>query len=89
MTLAMLGLVSSAVLSIVLLPPRPPQFGRFKHFLMILQWLLFPVTTILLGALPALDAQTRLMLGKYMGFWVTPKARKSQFTQNESSSETR
>jgi len=77
MTLAMLGLVSSAVLSIVLLPPRPPQFGRFKHFLMILQWLLFPITTILLGAIPALDAQTRLMIGRYMGFWVTPKSRRS------------
>lgn len=76
MTLAMLGLVSSAVLSIVLLPPRPPQFGRFKHFLMILQWILFPITTILLGAIPALDAQTRLMLGRYIGFWVTPKTRK-------------
>jgi len=76
MTLAMLGLVSSAILSIVLLPPRPPQFGRFKHFLMILQWILFPVTTILLGAVPALDAQTRLMFGRYMGFWVTPKTRK-------------
>src|SRR3989344_3522611 len=77
MMLAMLGLVSSAILSIVLLPPRPPQFGRFKHFFMILQWLLFPVTTILLGAIPALDAQTRLMLGKYMGFWVTPKERRN------------
>jgi cellulose synthase/poly-beta-1,6-N-acetylglucosamine synthase-like glycosyltransferase len=76
MTLAMLGLVSSAILSIVLLPPRPPQFGRFKHFLMVLQWLLFPITTIVLGAIPALSAQTRLMLGKYMGFWVTPKTRK-------------
>jgi len=76
MTLAMLGLVSSAVLSIVLLPSRPPQFGRFKHFLMILQWILFPATTILLGAIPALDAQTRLMIGRYMGFWITPKTRK-------------
>lgn len=75
MTLAMLGLVSSAVLSIILLPPRPSQFGRFKYCLMALQWILFPVTTILLGAIPALDAQTRLMLGKYMGFWVTPKNR--------------
>lgn len=75
MTFSMLGLISSAVLSIVLLPPRPLQFGRFKYFLMIIQWLLFPATTILLGAIPALDAQTRLMLGKYMGFWVTPKSR--------------
>ncbi|MEK7138789.1 MAG: hypothetical protein AAB799_01260, partial [Patescibacteria group bacterium] len=76
MTFAMLGLMSSAVLSIILLPPRPPRFGRFRHFLMMVQWILFPVTTILLGAIPALDAQTRLMLGRYMDFWVTPKTRK-------------
>jgi len=76
MMISMIGLVSTAVLSIILLPPRPPQFGRFKYFWMVLQWLLFPVTTIGLGLLPALDAQTHLMLGKYMGFWVTPKVRK-------------
>lgn len=75
MTLAMLGLVSSAVLSIILLPPRPLKYGRFKYFWMIIQWILFPLTTIFLGALPAIDAQTRLMVGRYMGFWVTPKSR--------------
>ncbi|OGN00961.1 MAG: hypothetical protein A3B91_00580 [Candidatus Yanofskybacteria bacterium RIFCSPHIGHO2_02_FULL_41_29] len=75
MTISMIGLVSTAVLSIVLLPPRPPKFGKFKYLWMVLQWLLFPITTIGLGLLPGLEAQTRLMLGKYMGFWVTPKIR--------------
>lgn len=75
MTFAMLGLITSAVLTIFILPPRPPQYGRKKHVWMALQWILFPVTTILLGSLPGLEAQTRLMLGKYMGFWVTPKIR--------------
>lgn len=75
MSLAMVGLISSAVLSIILLPPRPPRYRRHKYILMLLQWLLFPVTTILLGAFPGLEAQTRLMFGKYMDFWVTPKER--------------
>ncbi|MBI2466055.1 MAG: glycosyltransferase family 2 protein [Candidatus Sungbacteria bacterium] len=75
MTLAMLGLVSSAVISMNLLPPRPPRYGRHKYVWMILQWALVPFTTIIFGSIPALDAQTRLMLGKYMGFWVTPKNR--------------
>lgn len=75
MTLAMLGLVSSAVLSMFILPPRPPKFGRFKYLWMVLQWIIFPASTILFGVFPGLDAQTRLMLGKYMGFWVTPKFR--------------
>lgn len=76
MTFAMVGLVTSAVLSIILLPPRPPKYGKFKYVWMFLQWILFPPITIFLGSLPSLDAQTRLMLGKYMGFWATPKMRK-------------
>ena len=75
MTFAMLGLITSAILTIFVLPPRPPQYGKKKHAWMVLQWILFPATTILLGSLPGLEAQTRLMFGKYMGFWVTPKTR--------------
>jgi len=77
LTLSTVGLVSSAILSMVLLPPKPPKFGKLKYLWMMIQWLLFPATTIFLGAIPAIDAQTRLMLGKYMGFWVTPKDRRS------------
>ena len=75
MTFAMLGLITSAILTIFVLPPRPPQYGKKKHAWMVLQWILFPATTILLGSLPGLEAQTRLMFGKYVGFWVTPKSR--------------
>ncbi len=75
MTLATVGLVTTAIFSIMILPPRPPKYGKFKYVWMLLQWILFPIITIILGALPALDAQTRLMFGKYMGFWVTPKSR--------------
>lgn len=73
--IAMLGLVASAIISMMLLPPRPPNYGRFKWVWMALQWLLFAVNFVVFGAIPALDAQTRLMFGKYMGFWVTPKKR--------------
>lgn len=77
MTLSMVGLVSSAVLSLNLLPPRPPEYGRHRYVWMALQWVLMPFTIIVFGALPGLEAQTRLMLGRYMGFWVTPKVRKA------------
>lgn len=80
MTLAMVGLVSSAIYSTILLPPRPPGHPFRKYFYMIFQWILMPITIIVFGSIPGLDAQTRLMLGKYMGFWVTTKtrAKKSQ-----------
>lgn len=74
MTLAMIGLISSAIISTLLLPPRPKKYGRYKHLVMVFQWILLPLTILIFGALPGLDAQTRLMFGRYMGFWVTPKA---------------
>ncbi len=75
LTLAMLGLIGSAYFSILLLPPRPPGYGKFKVFILFVQWLIIPITMIFFSALPALEAQTRLMLGKYLGFWPTPKWR--------------
>lgn len=73
--LAMFGLVVSSIISLSLLPPRPPEKKRFVYVVMALQWILVPFTMIVFSALPGLDAQTRLMLGRYMGFWVTPKTR--------------
>ena len=75
MTIAMIGLLVSAILSTTLLPPRPPGQPRTKIMLILLQWLLFPIVMIVFGSVPATDAQTRLMLGKYLGFWVTEKRR--------------
>lgn len=75
MTLAMVGMVLSAVISTLLLPKRPSQYGFGKTVKMILQWVFVPITIVIFGAVPGLDSQTRLMLGKYMGFLVTPKAR--------------
>lgn len=79
MMLAMVGIVSSAVSSIILLPPKPTWFKRRHYVLYLLQWLLSPLTLIIFGALPALDAQTRLMFGgkARLGFWITPKFRSS------------
>jgi len=76
MSLAMSGILVTATFSFFLLPP-PPHARRFRGALfMVLQWLLLPVTSIVFSAIPAIDAQTRLMLGKYLGFVVTEKVRK-------------
>lgn len=76
MTFSMIGLVTSAIISMKLLPPRPKHYGKRRHTFMAFQWLLVPFTIIFFGSIPAIEAQTRLMLGKYMGFWITPKHRK-------------
>lgn len=73
MRLAMMGIFVSALLSFTLLPPKPKTVRKSAYLITILQWLLLPVTIIVFSSFPAIDAQTRLMLGKRMGFWVTPK----------------
>lgn len=75
LVLAMFGLVISSIISLTMLPERPEHKSRFHYLVLALQWILVPITMIIFSAIPGLDAQTRLMLGKYMGFWVTPKHR--------------
>jgi len=80
MTISMFGMFVSAALSTTLLPPVPKYMKWyirwFKRATVFLQWIFLPITLILFGSFPSLDAQIRLMLGKYMGFWVTEKIRK-------------
>ena len=76
MAIAMVGLLVSMFLSLFLLPPPPYKTSLFKRFSMILQWVLAPIVAVPLGAFPMIDAQTRMLFGKYMEFWVTEKVRK-------------
>ncbi|MFH1621342.1 MAG: glycosyltransferase family 2 protein [Patescibacteria group bacterium] len=74
MRFAMVGVFISAGLALTLLPPRPAHIPRRQAiFVAIFQWVLLPVTFVLFGAIPAIDAQTRLMLGKSLSFNVSPK----------------
>ncbi len=76
MIVSMVGLILSAMIFISFLPEKPKNVKRTSRWHMALQWILIPFTITIFGAIPGLDAQTRLMFGKYMGFWVTPKHRK-------------
>ncbi len=77
MTIAMVGLIISATLSMLLLPARPARVSKWRHWQMAWQWVLFPVIATVLSAIPALDAETRLMLGRDLSFNVMQKSRKS------------
>lgn len=76
---ASVGIVTSAVLSVIMLPRSKPKGFRLWHYgWYFLQWILLPLVLIFFGAFPGLEAQTRLMFGKYMSFWVTPKYRSTR-----------
>ncbi|MFW0837786.1 MAG: glycosyltransferase [Candidatus Komeilibacteria bacterium] len=75
MSVAMVGLLVTALFSTILLPTRPKKYHWAKYLIMFFQWAIFPISMILFGSIPAVDAQTRLLLGgKFrLGFWVTEK----------------
>jgi hypothetical protein len=55
-------------------PPRPASWGPIRRAVSWLQWLLLPVVGLIFSNLPALDAQTRLMTGRYLEYRVTEKS---------------
>lgn len=75
MTVSMIGMFLSAALSFPLLPPLPKSRPKHHYLLMLAQWALLPFSMLLVSSIPAIDAVTHLMLGKYLGFNVSLKKR--------------
>ncbi len=75
LTIAMGGLIISAIITMRLVPARPKEYTWRRSAMMWLQGILVPFTMTAFSAIPGLDAQMRLLTGRYMGFWVTPKVR--------------
>ncbi|MDH4358858.1 MAG: glycosyltransferase family 2 protein [Candidatus Berkelbacteria bacterium] len=73
LSLTWIGLAISAYTSLSYLPPKPKGFPRTKYLEFAAEWIITPISAILFGSIPALVSQSRLMLGKYLTFWVTPK----------------
>ncbi|MFH1799323.1 MAG: glycosyltransferase family 2 protein [Candidatus Omnitrophota bacterium] len=71
-TIALLGTI---VMSLRLLPEKKKKFSFFWTLIHGLEWFLVPFILVFLSAMPALDAQTRLMLNRRMEFWVSDKRR--------------
>lgn len=76
-SLASVGILICIVISLLLLPREKHDRNLGKRILHALEWVYIPAVILFLSALPALDAQTRLMFGRYMEFWVTDKGRKT------------
>ena len=74
---ASVGLMTTILLSLKMLPPRPKEV-KTPRILMILQWLLMPVVAIVYQSFAAFYSQTRLLTGNYMEkFDVTKKVVKT------------
>jgi hypothetical protein len=55
-------------------PPKPRTWTPWQSIIAFVMWFCLPVTSFITSTLPALDAQTRLMLGRRLEYRVTEKA---------------
>lgn len=70
---ALIGMMTSIILSFLLLPKRPKIVSKSKYSAFFLQWFLVPFVSIFLSSMAAIDAQTRLMFGRYLEYQVSEK----------------
>ena len=73
--LSSIALLGTIIMSLWLLPKKKKRFSFFWNLIHSLEWFLVPFILVFLSAMPALDAQTRLMLNKRMEFWISDKRR--------------
>jgi glycosyl transferase family 2 len=74
LSMALLALVVMIFIENSIVPRRPASWGWFPRLVSYVQWIGLPIIGILFSNLPALDAQTRLLTGRYLEYRVTEKA---------------
>lgn len=77
LTIAFIGLFTTIYVNEKACPPRPKEWPFYKKAWSFLQWFLVPIVLVSITTIPAIDAQTSLMTGRYLEFRTTNKARKS------------
>lgn len=73
LTLCIVGALAITIYDAFLNPRYQSKIRYFLHPLTYLQWFLLPITGLIFGSLPGLESQTRLMLGRYLGYHITEK----------------
>ena len=74
LSMALLALGVMIYIENSIVPKRPAVWGWFPRLMSYAQWIGLPIIGILFSNLPALDAQTRLLTGRYLEYRVTEKA---------------
>ena len=75
LTAAFVGLFATIYVHEKTVPERPPEWSFITRVWSYLQWALIPIIIVTIATLPAIDAQTSLMLGRYLEFRTTIKVR--------------
>jgi hypothetical protein len=70
----MVPLIGMIILDMAMRPKRPKRWGVWLYPVQFAQWMLLAPITLFFTALPALDAQVRLALGRRLEYKVTEKA---------------
>ena len=73
LTTCLLSLLIMIIIDLALRPKKPKDYSFWSNLTYYLQWIMMPVASLFMSVLPGLDAQTRLMLGKRLEYWVTEK----------------
>ena len=61
------------ILEFRMLPPKPAEWSLWRRVAVHFQYFAYPVVGLVLSVLPALEAHTRLLLGRYLEYRVTEK----------------
>ncbi|HEY8489761.1 MAG TPA: glycosyltransferase family 2 protein [Dehalococcoidia bacterium] len=74
LTLCLVPYAALIAVDMRLRPPKPAGWKWWQTPLGAVNWLLLPVISFLISTVPAVESQTRLMLGKRLEYRVTEKA---------------
>lgn len=75
LTAAFLGLFVTVYVHEKTVPKRPKDWPIITKIWSYIQWLLIPIVLVTISTVPAIDAQTSLMIGRYLEYRVTTKVR--------------
>ncbi|MCA9387042.1 hypothetical protein KC669_03335 [Candidatus Dojkabacteria bacterium] len=64
------------------LRPTPKDMPWWKNITRVLEWVVQPVAGFILTAIPGLEAQTRLVFGRYLEYYVTKKKGEGKEDEN-------
>ena len=70
------GLVVSITVSMLIMPACPPHRSPVERIKFVAEWFLVPLVLVGFMCWPAIDAMTRLIFRRYIGFRVTVKTRR-------------